>query len=421
MSDTPLRYPREALRDWWQQKNHGKPPSEEEFHPLGELADTLFFASLAKEEGQPTLARIVYHEQGAQGLKTVQEHDSHDSSHGPILAWDVIPIEPIQFSVKALVKIAPAANLERTAVVVGSHNGQLYIQGLARRIKRTDGGDVPVFSAPEPGFIIWIQAGKEIFRYERGYSVSSKQKIPLWDALDKEGIIKSTLEETCKSLMRDLPSTAFSRPAWDISSTVFDLINTMVMTRHGGIIAILATQNSEKGSAYPLSRAHRTLLNAKLREYASARHEAFELAWKQPIEGYEDPYRTQEELMARSAEEDAKNALDSTIENIGRLTAVDNALLIGPDLEILGAGFPIPTPREGAPEVYEAQSLQGTPGALYNISQHGSRHRAAAWFAHQNQGGLVFIVSHDGPLRCMLRPSAQQEMVLLWNLRLDEF
>lgn len=418
MSESPLLYPREALRDWWQQKNHGKPPSEEALHLLGELADTLFFASLAKEEGQPALVRIVYHEQGAQGLEPVLEHDGYDSSRGPSLAWDVIPFEPIQLSVKALVKIAPAANIERTAVVVGPHKDQLHILGLARRVKHTDGGNVPVFSAPEPGFIIWLQAGEEIFRYERGSFVPPKLKTPLWNALYYEGIIKSTLKETCKSLISDLPSAILHPPTWDISITVFELINTMVMTRHGGIIAILATQSSEKSSAYPISREHRNLLSTKLREYARARHQAFELAWNHPID---DSSRTEEELMAQSAEEEAKNSLDSILENIGRLTAVDNALLFGPDLEIVGAGFPIPTPREGTPELHEAQNLQGTPGARYNISQHGSRHRAAAWFAYQNPGGLVFIVSQDGPLRCMIRPSAQQEMVLLWHLRLAEF
>lgn len=118
MSYSDLRYPREALRDWWQQNNQGVPPTEQELQGLGYLADTLFFASLGKEEGQPALVRIVYHPKGIQELRNTWEHDGYDSSEGPRLAWDVIPFEPIPLSVKTLIKITPAANLERTAVVV---------------------------------------------------------------------------------------------------------------------------------------------------------------------------------------------------------------------------------------------------------------------------------------------------------------
>ncbi|HYO55789.1 hypothetical protein [Archangium sp.] len=327
-------------------------------------------------------------------------------------------------------------------MVVGPYNDQLHILGLARRVKHTDGGKVLVFSAPEPGFVVLLHAGEEIFRYERGYFIPPEQKTSLWTALSNEGIIRSALEETCKSLILELRGGAgealrpepleetckslilelpqdilFPQPAWNIVDIFFQLINTMVSTRHGGIIATLASQGSEKRPAYPIARSSRTLLSTKLREFAVARRRSFELRSKHR----EDSSRTEEERMALKAEKETKKALDSTIENIGRLTAMDNALLIGPDLEVLGAGFPIPTPQEGTPEVHEALNLQGEPRAPYNISQHGSRHRAAACFAHQNPGGLVFIVSQDGPLRCMLRPSAQQEVVLLWNLRLTEF
>jgi hypothetical protein len=102
------------------------------------------------------------------------------------------------------------------------------------------------------------------------------------------------------------------------------------------------------------------------------------------------------------------------------LTALDNALLLGPDLKVIGAGYAVPTPDADTPRVHIAQDLQGTPGDVYDINQHGSRHRAAAWFAVNNPGGLVFLVSHDGPLRCLIRPSKDEKTLLLWNLRLFE-
>jgi hypothetical protein len=153
MRESELKYPREALYDWWQARNGGTPPKKDDIRLLEHLIDTLFFASLGKEEGQPALVRVVYQERGIEGLAAEREHADYDSSEDPALAWAIIPFIPMPLTVKALVKLTPAANVERTAVVVGPHDGELCIQGLARRVKHTDGGAVLVFSAPEPGFI----------------------------------------------------------------------------------------------------------------------------------------------------------------------------------------------------------------------------------------------------------------------------
>jgi hypothetical protein len=70
----------------------GHPPPEGGFGLFGSIIDTLFFASLAREEGHPALARIVYHDDGVQGLERTREHAEFDNSQ---LAWTVIPFHPI--------------------------------------------------------------------------------------------------------------------------------------------------------------------------------------------------------------------------------------------------------------------------------------------------------------------------------------
>jgi hypothetical protein len=412
MSEPALKYPRDALRDWWPEYT-GHPPPEGGFGLIGDLIDTLFFASLAREEGHPALARIVYHKDGIQGLERTREHADFDSSQGPALAWTVIPFHPIPLTVNALVKLTPAAHVERTAIIVGPHDGQLHILGLARRIKSTDGGYVWVFSAPEPGFIVLHRAGEEIFRYERGQRLSPEQKFSLWKILHTAGLVRQTLETVCQNLVRTLTEASFFQ--WsnsDVSSLLYDLINTMVSTRHGGLIAILATEPSTQKPFYSLSH-NQSLHSELLRQATTAKTHALSLAFKRLPEELEE---------ARAAEEEertAKEALDSLIANIGQLTALDNALLLGPDLKVIGAGFAVPTEAD-TPTVHVAQDLQGTPGHVYDINQHGSRHRAAAWFAYNNPGGLAFLVSHDGPLRCLIRPSKEEKTLLLWNLRLSE-
>jgi hypothetical protein len=412
MSKPTLKYPLDALRDWWPEYT-GHPPPEGGFGLIGDLIDTLFFASLAREEGHPALARIVYHDDGVQGLERTREHADFDSSQGPALAWTVIPFRPIRLTVNALVKLTPAAHVERTAIIVGPHDGQLHILGLARRSKSTDGGDVWVFSAPEPGFIVLHRAGEEIFRYERGQRLSPEQKFSLWKILHTDGLVRKTLETVCQNLVQTLTKASFFPfPNSDVSSLLYELINTMVSTRHGGLIAILATEPSTEKPFYLLSH-NQSPHSELLRQATTAKTNALSLAFKRLPDELEE---------ARAAEEDertAKEALDSLIANIGQLTALDNALLLGPDLKVIGAGYAVPT-KAVTPTVHVARDLQGTPGDVYDINQHGSRHRAAASFAFDNPGGLVFLVSHDGPLRCLIRPSKEEQTLLLWNLRLLE-
>ncbi|MFY0570061.1 putative sensor domain DACNV-containing protein [Archangium lansingense] len=416
MSDPTLKYPRDALEDW-RQEGRGPPPPEGGH--FGDLIDTLFFASLAREEGHPALARIVYHEDGVQGLERTREQADFHSPQEPALAWTVIPFHPILLTVDALVKLTPAADVERTAIIVGPHNDQLHILGLARRSKSTDGGNVWVFSAPEPGFIVLHRAGEEVFRYERGKRLSPKQKFSLWEILHTDGLVRKTLETVCQNLVRTLTeASSFPNFPWmdsGVSPLLFDLINTMVSTRHGGLIAILAKEPSTAPKlSYSLS-PHLSLHSELFRQAKRAQTRAVDLA----LNRLPDDHSNHEEEMAADEEaRTAKEALDSLIANIGQLTALDNALLLGPDLKVIGAGYAVPTEAD-TPTVHVAQDLQGTPGGEYHINQHGSRHRAAASFAFKNPGGLVFLVSHDGPLRCLIRPS-EEKPVLLWNLRLFE-
>ena len=156
---------------------------------------------------------------------------------------------------------------------------------------------------------------------------------------------------------------------------------------------------------YPLSH-HQSLLSELRLRATTAKTRALDLAFEPEASAADEEERT------------AKEALDSLIANIGQLTALDNALLLGPDLKVIGAGFAVPT-EAVTPTVHVAQDLQGMPGGVYDINKHGSRHRAAASFAYNNPEGLIFLVSHDGPLRCLIRPP-KQEKTLLWNLRLFE-
>jgi hypothetical protein len=325
-----------------------------------------------------------------------------------------VPACPSSTPSKTLAKVAPAAALERSAVVVGPHEERLVIQGLARRIKGTDGGYVWVFSVPAPGSVVLTIAGEEQFRYEQGFFVPPQEKVSLFKVLSEGSVVRDAIERMCAPLISESPGFLFQNASSDILWAVHDLVQRMSSTHHGGLIVMLPEVPADLLPKYAIPESSRGLLRSQVQQCLAAEVHVSKLLWNHPSE---DSSRTEEELMSLAARDESRDALRSVIESVGQLTAVDNALLLGPNLEFLGAGFHIPTFRETRPRVRTALDFKGTPGSDYDLGHHGSRHQAAASFAYHNPGGLVFIASEDGPLRCMLR-LPEQDHVLLWHIRL---
>ncbi|WP_158623807.1 putative sensor domain DACNV-containing protein [Corallococcus llansteffanensis] len=439
MDEPGLQYPGEALRSWLRQFAK-TPVAEPTLRLLVVLADTVFFASLGREEGEATRVRIAYHAQGLPGLQAVRETVFIGGARGQRQAWETLPLEPkssiTDFSVEALVKLAPAAHLPRTAVVVGPRDGKLRIQGLARRVEYTEfhaegEEDVFILHAPEPGHLVVSTQGREVFRYEQGAPVPPGRRVALHDLLfHEDSAVRSALLEQCATLVESLPKVQplmGGNREWYVSNAVQGLIRKMGTLHHGGLIAFLPKQHDMERfrtrGKYSLPPEQGSLLRERLKRFVQARADLINGAWRAEAgraagaEAPEDP-----ELKKAAAEHDDKvteSDFQALVESIGQFTAVDNALVLGPELEVLCAGYQIAIPRSGPPQVFEARTLQGRPGPHYPISQHGSRHRAAAVFANQHSGAIVFVASQDGPVRCLHRPPGKKK-VLLWSLLLTE-
>lgn len=428
-------YPREAIEAWLRSSGHitrGK----SDLHPLDELIDIVFFASLEKEESAPTHVRVVYHEHGVEGLKNLEEARFVANGQTTMPAWQVLEFEPADgvtdLTVKTLAKIAPAASLPRTAVVVGSKGGQLKIEGLARRVDHAyfpvkGEEEVLVLCASKPGQLVLLHGGSEVFRYENGRIVEIPRRPSLFELLRNEkSMIRAALTSICTKTINKLPrQSIIERDSYPIvANVVMGLVEQMSEGNHGGLIAILPNakdiDNEIAAGKYRFVSEHRSAITAKVAELAKSRannsHRAWQ--WKKP----ETPDEEFERAVDDADEEKAKNDLKELVQNIGRLSNIDNALLLGPDLEVLCAGYSItPDPdNEKIPDVYEADTLEGTPGISFPLLRHGSRHRAAANFAHRFPGGLAFLYSQDGDLRCLHRPIGQKH-VLLWNISSSEW
>jgi hypothetical protein len=63
----------------------------------------------------------------------------------------------------------------------------------------------------------------------------------------------------------------------------------------------------------------------------------------------------------------------------------------------------------------EASDQEGLQIRPIDLSSRGTRHRAAATYAGEHPGAIVFVASEDGQISCMFRDPSR-EHTLLWRL-----
>jgi probable HAF family extracellular repeat protein len=105
---------------------------------------------------------------------------------------------------------------------------------------------------------------------------------------------------------------------------------------------------------------------------------------------------------------------ERVIEEIGRLTAIDGAVLLNRALALMAFGVILPV-RQSI-RVVESVHPDG-PGDVHDVDfgSRGTRHRAAATYAAEHPGSVVFIASEDGQVSCLLSEH-DDAPVRLWRL-----
>ncbi len=391
-------------------------PNREDSKLVRNLASILFFASLATEEKTPTRVSILLSPDGVRPEDILDTDPYQDQELGPEHAWRVIAIEPRPLDVHNLVKAAPLAEFGRSVVVVENQVGELQITGVARRNRRTDGGECLVLSAPSPGVVEITYQSIEIFRYERGVTTPCLPPI-----LEKTGLARSAImklgEPLTKRLKLPIVNSLYTR-------TANSLIKLISSIQHGGLVLFLngPLRLDDAGRVKLKLKDTGLLAEAMVNDntswglhFSSVLVGAMRSVNQEPTLHTDTDSESSLTLGAKAKLREASLELDDILIDIARFSAVDNALLIGPGFEVIGAQFEVPS--ENAPMVYMATDLQGTRGKGYDLRRHGSRHRAAACFAFRYPGSLAVAISADGPIRCFLK-RAQDEFVLMWELRL---
>ncbi|MEZ5318946.1 MAG: hypothetical protein R2752_16215 [Vicinamibacterales bacterium] len=133
--------------------------------------------------------------------------------------------------------------------------------------------------------------------------------------------------------------------------------------------------------------------------------------------GLDPPFRELADLLRQRAEDrdgyDWQESLRHAVDAVGGLTAVDGAMVISDDYEVLTFGAKI-TRRRGHPAVERVVTTEPIVGAATTYvtpSQlGGTRHLSAAQFVHDQREAVAFVASQDGR-STIFRWSPQEQLV----------
>jgi hypothetical protein len=379
-----LRYPRELFSSVFHLSDD---PLNVDDALIKTLLDTIFFASLMTEEGEAVPICVVYEHHDP--LEKVFDGDSQ--------AWLVWRMHESDFNPLSLKKLAHGVEYGRDLVVVAPRGRQLKITGIGRRTAFTDGGAVLRVAAPRPGVLVLEgRTGQLCGRYEPGAESLNDDVDVLW----KDGLV-----------LRALPNCGMEHHCWMLTE----------MLRHAraaGSGAMFYCLNA----AYAIDPDHDRLTYrfqdpAKLGQVAVAeRHLAFKGIAAARIDGQYTPEELEHRDQVNDDREEARATSIAMAEMLGRLAANDGAVLIEPGFQIVAAGF---FEKKREEKVPEPQWWKDAAGTVPSDRKHrgGGRHRAGFRFAWEHEGSVVFIVSSDGPVTCVLRIG---QVLNAWSVQVSE-
>jgi hypothetical protein len=407
-----LEYPRALLTKYLENRNVALPPDEVETSL--QIVDAVFFASMSIEEGEPIRIAVVHHIRGAAGLAEVLDESPgyEQSDEPPPSAWDVTEFEPRPLDVASLAKFARGIEYGAQMIVIGGSGDGLRIEGVARMRPRADGGSVVRIAAPRPGVIVFERGERQLLRFENGQHVRRSV-----DVLGEHGPVRNAIN----AIIGD-GTGPFGSPT-DIDghrfysfpeAALLRLIRKMRSTQAGAILALLPQAPDNRTLEAVRYRRRDPMVVSKRIE--TDQHKRLSAIFYGVDHDNLTSTQVQERDAARDAAEVAREDLEAALEDIAQLSAIDGAVLGGPRLALYGAGYLIAGDKLPAGTVRRALDRSADRWEEYP-SRHGARHTAAFSFAHQNPGGVAFVISEDGPVSCAFRID---EHVYVWSVEVLE-
>ena len=201
----------------------------------------------------------------------------------------------------------------------------------------------------------------------------------------RDGADASTLLSIVSTSVKD--ETAFADP-FSFSSAFLGLLRSMLEQGHGG--TILAVQ--------PGSTRWLDCLSSVRYQPVTPYGSLHETILRREATG-QFPF----ELGKATTTYRLERILDEEIDAVGILTAVDGAVVVDFNLNVLGFGAMVKSSTTlHATDVCAIIEASATPGRLGTVGElGGSRHRSAADFCDADRTAVAFVASQDGKMTMM--------------------
>ncbi|MFC5272164.1 putative sensor domain DACNV-containing protein [Adhaeribacter terreus] len=309
------------------------------------VIDAAFWASLRREEGISPKISLAF--------------------LPPELAGQPLLFEkPLPLTSGVLTKLGPG--VERAGIHLGVwfEKNELFIWGTTLEIQSYSF----VLDVPEPGLLVIKH--RRIDRYGKfaNVAVLKGDQIKIIDE-------QSSSLPKCPKLLTSL--LGFTDPAsWNESVNVLVLL-AVSMRAHGrgGTLLVVPKEGGSwrdsivKPMQYAITPVFPGLANL-MRQDENERNRSF---WQR--------------------------SLRREIDNIAGLTAIDGAVIISNQFELLAFGAKITRPAEALPveQMVVTEPVVGNKAIVVNPAQHGgTRHLSAAQFVHDQREAMALVASQDG-------------------------
>ena len=403
-----------------------RPPSAK---VLAELFETLYFASLKREETQPISCRIAFIDR--------KRPDPKPPDRIVANRWRFVPLtEDLPLTVRNLVKLSTAVDpWGSTLAVDADSTGKLRIWGLIDQsvhystfvVKESTSGPAM------PGmFQALIQGTGEIAVY-RGYillgSLKQDSLVTGQQIVFQSGPVHSKLIKSVRQFQRQVRKEVGDelydeRDHWDDSlendwiSAICRILIGIHKYQHGGAV-LISDQSSGLNPKYslPYDRLADALLRASV---LTIKHIAYsdtifgEYLDKQVDEIPTDLYLN--ESVSGTSLNETRDELTGCVRFLASLSRVDGLIWLDSNLRLKAFGVEI-TVRDDPPRAVVAQNSKATVTKKLSLNQYGTRHRSMLRYCAAHPSSIGFVVSQDGDVRAITNVG---DRVVLWdNVRIQ--
>ncbi|MBF0195971.1 MAG: PAS domain S-box protein [Magnetococcales bacterium] len=367
------------------------------FLKLKSILEMVFLAGIQSEEGESIRLAVSL-------INPDYFQDKMVSNDNSIISFE----KKLPFNLDSLGKLAPGFDPETTVIAVNSNYDNpdlLEIWGAIFISKRGNTSLDPYPFVPEPLDVITVSSlkpgsltiswgGKDLVNFNSGYFTETTL------SSDSACMVSQTMYKAVKNHVEYKNE---GNPYWRIYQEMMNLLVEEATKRcHGSTIIWLPEKlkNRAKKSLitkYPLFQEANTPQN--IANLCTMQKEKKKIS-KGKMSG-KDRDVADKQVLEDTINECKKRLIDH-IEFMSQLTSVDGALIISHKLSPLSFGSVLTSPQWTGKTFYYQPGFPECKQEV-NLTKYGTRHTSAVNFVGKHPGVLAFVISHDGPISCILR------------------